>query len=252
MAAEARREDVELGGVGAARLGFDVPYDREVALEHVEQRALRAALEHLGDERAARRQNFRRELGRGLGERHDAQMVRAGVAGRRRGHVGEHHIGAAIAQQGLELVGGVVGEEVEFQNGGAGNGIDGQIVDADHLATPFDGLHALCRDLGPSAGRRAEVDDALAGFEDVIFVVDLDELEGSARAPTLPLGGGNIGIVELAFEPALRGGRAPARRLETHRELARVTEVLRRRAAAAGALAFALATARHLLPTIAA
>ena len=78
-----------------------------------------------------------------------------------------------------------------------------QVVDADDLATPFSGFHAECCNLGPSAGRRAEIDNAMPGLQKAIFVVDLDQLEGCAGAPSLALGGGNVGIIELALEPAL-------------------------------------------------
>ena len=50
------------------------------------------------------------------------------------------------------------------------------------LAAVSGSLHPLGRDLGPAAGRRAEVDDALAGLQEAVLVVDLDQLEGGARA----------------------------------------------------------------------
>ena len=41
------------------------------------------------------------------------------------------------------------------------------------------------------------------GFRTVMLVVDLDQLEGGARAVALALGARHIGIVELALEPEL-------------------------------------------------
>ena len=62
----------------------------------------------------------------------------------------------------------------------------------------------------PAAGRGAEIDDARAGLQQAVLVVDLDQLVGRARAIALALGGGHVGIVELPLEPALRGGRCAA------------------------------------------
>src|SRR3990172_347566 len=70
---------------------------------------------------------------------------------------------------------------------------------------------ALRRDLAPAAGRGAEVHDPEAGPKDVKLVVDLLEFEGGARAKSLALGGGNIGIIELPLEPPLRRGCAAPR-----------------------------------------
>ena len=61
----------------------------------------------------------------------------------------------------------------------------------------------LRRDLAPAAGRGAEIDDARARLQQMVLVVDLDQLVGGARAIALALGARDIGIVELALEPAL-------------------------------------------------
>ena len=71
---------------------------------------------------------------------------------------------------------------------------------------------ALGRDLAPAAGRGAEIDHARAGLEQMMLVVDLDQLEGGARAKALALGARHIRIVELALEPELArtaSGRLP-------------------------------------------
>ena len=62
--------------------------------------ALGAALEHLGDKGAARRQHGLRAKAKAvLGQRDDAQMVGRGVAGRRRRHVAQHEIGRAAERR---------------------------------------------------------------------------------------------------------------------------------------------------------
>src|SRR3954468_18861613 len=83
-----------------------------------------------------------------------------------------------------------------------------QDVDCRHAAFPLRCADALCRHLAPPARRRTEVDDAPSGFEEAVLVVELDKLEGSARAPAFALGAGDIRVVELALEPGLRGDRA--------------------------------------------
>ena len=70
---------------------------------------------------------------------------------------------------------------------------------------PSRAADALRRDLRPAAGRGAEIDDALARLQQAVLVVDLEELVGGARAVALALGAGDVGVVELALEPALRG-----------------------------------------------
>ena len=92
-------------------------------------------------------------------------------------------------------------------------GLDRQEVDADDAPFPLRGANALCRDLRPAAGRGAEVDDALARLQQPVFVVDLDQLVGRPRAVALALGAGDVGVVELALEPALRGERCASSRV---------------------------------------
>ena len=62
-------------------------------------------------------------------------------------------------------------------------------------------------------GARTQIDDALAGFEEPELVVELQQLEGRARAPAFAPGAQDIGIVELALQPALAAkacDRAPS------------------------------------------
>ena len=60
---------------------------------------------------------------------------------------------------------------------------------------------AVRRHLAPPAGRCAEIDDQLAGLEELVFVVDLDELVGRARAEAFATRLSDIRVVELALEP---------------------------------------------------
>ena len=99
-------------------------------------------------------------------------------------------------------------EEVHHSEVDAGDGVDIQEIDADHPALALRRAHLRRRDLRPAARRRAEVDHALAGLQQMILVVDLDELERGARAIALALGPRDIGIVELALEPARLGDGA--------------------------------------------
>src|SRR5262249_49959222 len=87
----------------------------------------------------------------------------------------------------------------------------------DPLAAAVLGLDPLDRDLDPAAGRAAEVDHARARPQEAELVVELQELEGGARAVAALAGLGDIRVVELALQPALRGDGAPARGPDAHR-----------------------------------
>jgi len=65
----------------------------EGAFQPCQQLVLRTALEHLAEEGAPGLQDIARELDCRFGQGHDAQMVRPGVAGPLRRHVGEEHLG---------------------------------------------------------------------------------------------------------------------------------------------------------------
>ena len=161
------------------------------------------------------------ELGRRLGQPHDAQMVgaRCGPCPARPCRRARRRRGPRAAAPAAAPA-RVVVHEIELQELDAGDRLHRQEVDGDHLAPlPSTDAHPLGRHLGPAARRGAEVDHALAGLEQAVLVVDLDQLEGGARAVALALGGGHVGIVELALEPALRGGRALLGGLQPHLEL---------------------------------
>jgi len=86
----------------------------KIALERGEERAFGAALQHLGEERAARGQHVAGELGSGLDQSHDFQMIGLAVAGGVRRHVGQDHIGGT-GEQRLELVRGFRVEKIELE-----------------------------------------------------------------------------------------------------------------------------------------
>ena len=137
-----------------------------------------------------------------LGQRHDAQVVGGVMAGGVGRHVGEDQVGGAAEALEDEADVGVLGD-VALEELGAGDRRDGEEVDADHLGgTAFEG------DLGPAAGGGAEVEDAHAGLEEVAAVVELDELEGGAGAVAGLAGADDVGVVDLAGEPALLGERS--------------------------------------------
>jgi|TARA_B100001964_G_scaffold85749_1_gene96758 hypothetical protein len=58
--------------------------------------------------------------------------------------------------------------------------------------------------LGPTAGRGAEIYNLKAWFENMKFIVYLGQLKGGAGAVTLGLGGRHVRVVDLALEPAGR------------------------------------------------
>ena len=175
----------------------------EIALQLRQQFPFGAALKHLSDERAA---GIEHVGGKGRGvfdEANDAQLIGLAMARRVGGHVGEHDIGAA-AHHRQQFFRRAVGEEVELGEADARNFRHFQKIDRHHLALAVDGPDALGRDLAPAARRGAEVDHRDSEFEEAMLVVDLDQLVGRARAPSILLGLRHIGIVQLPFQPEFR------------------------------------------------
>ena len=116
-------------------------------------------------------------------------------------HVGHHHVGRA-AEQVHQLLGRALVEKVELDEFDARHGID---VAGGRCRPPAPSRPTFRGgDLRPAARRGAEIDDALAGLEQIVLLVDLQQLEGRPRAITLALRPRDIGIVELALEPYLR------------------------------------------------
>ena len=203
---KARRQHVELGGIRTARRRLDMLDGGKIALERGEQRAFGAALQHLGEEGAALRQHVAGKFRRGFGERHDPDVIGLAVPAGIRRHVGQNHIGGT-GEQRLERVGRLRIEKIKLEKFDAGNALHGENVDGDDAPPPPLRANALGRDLTPAAGRGAEIDHARALFKETKSIVDLRELEGRARAIALTLGSGDVGVIELPFEPKLRRER---------------------------------------------
>ena len=101
-----------------------------------------------------------------------------------RGHVGEDDI-RLPAEPVHELDhGGILGD-IPDEGLDSLNGFDVTEIDSDDLPVR---PGALLRHLEPSAGACSQVDDRIAGLEDVEPIVDLDELEGCPRAIVQLLG----------------------------------------------------------------
>src|SRR4051794_39413965 len=139
-------------------------------------------------------------------------MIGGGMARRGRRHVAEHEVGRT-AERLPDLIGGGGVGEVALQYGRAGGRVGRGQVDAAHGAARSD---ALDRDLCPAARRTAEIDDAVAGRQQMKTLVELDQLESGARAVAAKLCLGDIGIVELPRQPFGRGRFPAARALDAH------------------------------------
>ena len=88
--------------------------------------------------------------------------------------------------------------EIHLEDGDALDRIGGQQVDPDDGGARRD----LADDLGPSTGCYAEIDDPRRPLEQTETLVEFDQLIGRARSIAFRLGAPDIGVVELAFEPA--------------------------------------------------
>lgn len=98
-------------------------------------------------------------------------------------HVGEDDIKGLVAHEGGDFVGGIVGKGI------AGDGVDagvpefilstdGEEVYADDDSAGLFGAEILASDLKPGPGGAAEVEDAVALFDEFAFVLDFGEFVG--------------------------------------------------------------------------
>ena len=131
-------------------------------------------------------------------------MIGLAMAGSVRRHVGKYHVSLA-AEYLLQPRGCRVIEKIELEELNAGDRLHVENVERDHASVArLRGADAPRGDLAPAARRGAQIDHAGAGLEHFIFVVDLGELIGGARAKTFALGACYVRIAELAFEPGAR------------------------------------------------
>ena len=145
------------------------------------------------------------------------EVVGALVAGGVRRHVGEHHVGrarrAAPRAARARRIEEIELREVDARRAAPSRGCrsppPGPCPAAADTRAPPPGSSRRAR----RRGRRTRA----PGFEETVLVVDLDQLEGGARAKAFALGARHIGIVELALEPALR--REPCGLLPVHPHL---------------------------------
>ena len=141
------------------------------------------------------------------------------MAGGVGGHVGDDRV-RLPAEHGFQAIRRVLLQKIHHCEFDARDVLDLQQVDADDAPLTLFGFHFLRRDLRPAAGRRAEVEHAHAGLQQVIAIVHLDQLVGRARAPALAFRARHIRVIELAFQPQCGGERALARRLHARLERA--------------------------------
>ena len=188
-AAEAGGQHVELGGIGAARRRLDVAHLGEVALEVGQQRRSRC--------RPAA--PWRRTPRPAPAPRGRTRRPVSTSATMRRWSVAVWPVALAAMSDSTTSAGppsvafsrsGALGvEEVHHLEIDAGDRRHVQEVDRHHPALARRPRRTRSRrHLAPAAGRGAEIDDALAALEEAVLVVDLDQLEGGARAVALALG----------------------------------------------------------------
>src|SRR6185312_11769731 len=165
---------------------------------------------HLAEKRTAGREQLTPEVGRGLRQCHDPEMVGLTVAGSVRSHVRKDDIGRA-AKQTLDRFRCVRVEKVQLDELDSGQRRHREEVYCDDLSSALLRTNTLRRDLAPTAGRSAEIDHPSAFLKQAMLVIDLNQLEGRPAAKTFALGARHIRIVELPLQPELRGQRTFAR-----------------------------------------
>jgi len=95
------------------------------------------------------------------------------------------HIGLPGLQGGAEGGSALLGGNILNKGNDVGQGLDGGQIDTDNQT--LDGHH-LGGDLKPSSGGCAQIDKDLGPLEEIVFFVQLDQLEGRTGTITLFLG----------------------------------------------------------------
>ena len=119
------------------------------------------------------------DIERRFEQRDGAQMIGRAMAGGRRGHVGQHDIGRSaerVFQQSPACRDRADRPATRWRRGAAPS------PECRPPTTLPRSPTRLTRDLGPAAGRRAEIEHARALLQKTEFVVELDQLERRARA----------------------------------------------------------------------
>ena len=140
------------------------------------------------------------EVGDESGEFGVAGLVGVGDSGEVGREVGEDQVGG-LPEGGDDFFTGLGPGEVALDEGRAGDGLDREEVGGDDFPA---GIGELDGDLGPAAGRGAEVDDGESGPEELVGLVDLEELERGAGAVSFGAGGADERVARLP--PAPLGG----------------------------------------------
>jgi hypothetical protein len=192
----------------------------EGAVEPRHQRRIGTPAQHLGDEGTARHEHLASEVRRRIAEPRDAQVVGRRVPGRRRRHVGDHHI-RLPAQPGAHLRIRPVGEKVQHAQLDPGDRLDLLQVEPKHAAHRLAALAAECvhprhRYLAPAARCCAEVHHPRARNEKAEPVVDAGELVGRPAAIALGARPRHEGVIQLPLQPAGRGYLSPLGGLDAH------------------------------------
>ena len=133
------------------------------AFQPGEQLMLGAALDDLGEKGAALGQNLAGEIGGEFDKADDAQLIGFLMPGRIGRHVGKDDIGLA-AEPLHKLLRRILGEKIHDLELDARQRLHVEKIDADDPAFALLRANLARRHLRPAAGRRAKIDDPLAGF----------------------------------------------------------------------------------------
>ena len=218
LTAKSGRHEIQLHRFRPAGRRLDV-LDLAKQLFHArEQLAAGATLKHLSDERRRRASSTSsRDIQRRLEQRNRAQMIGGAVARGRRRHVGEHDIGRA-AKRLFQLRRRFGIEQIALQNGRRRRAVRSPECRRRRSCRPRPTRFAATWLQPPGAAPRSSTRAPF--FRKRILVIQFDQLERRARAPAFLLGGAHIGIVQLAFQPALRRELARLRVLHPHAHFA--------------------------------
>src|SRR3989442_11523607 len=178
--------------------GFNRLHSHERPLHAFQHLVERLAVKSFDKENPVRLQRLAAKIDRGPRELEQARLVDVPDARQIRRNARQNHLGFRPPQPPDENF----SPKIALQHRHPGDGGDRQKINRDDLPARLDLLRGHLR---PAARRRAQVDHRHARTKQTLFSIQLEKLEGGARAITLLLRFPDVRIGDVAAQPLLAG-----------------------------------------------
>ena len=203
-AAKTLGNHIELRAFFPACRRFEVRNGFELPLQLLKHGVLGPTAEYLGQKRPAGNEIPAGKIDRDLKEMRGAQMVSLFMTRCRRRQVRQDNIRFVSTERFHQSCRCVVIQKILFQEHRAAHMIHVQIVDPDDLWRVNRRFDSVDRNLTPAARCAAQVNHPVAGFQELVHVVDFAQFVSCPRPVSIGLGTADIWIVQLPGQPAGR------------------------------------------------